>query len=269
MKCVLSQTVFAGTAHIHHGRRLLADLDCNGWPQTGRNKALEAMRRGFAFHIAGDQHLATVVHYGIDNWRDAGFAFCVPSIVNYYPRIWRPLEKPVNPVKSPLEHTGDYLDGLGNRVTMHAYANPKKFVAKLDRVNSTASGHGIVRFNKKSRKIAIECWPRFVDVTEPTARQFPGWPVTVSQFDNDGRAPAAWLPALEFEGITDPVVQVIDDADGGILYTIRVQGNAFRPEVFKQGKYTIRVGEPPGQMQVLKGISSIPEGNAASRKISF
>ena len=47
MKAVLSQTGFCGAAHLHGSRdnRLHADLDSNGWPQTGRNKALQAIRR--------------------------------------------------------------------------------------------------------------------------------------------------------------------------------------------------------------------------------
>src|SRR5690606_19311575 len=46
MKAVLSQTVFANAAHLHgkDSERLIADLDSNGWPQTGRRKALEAIR---------------------------------------------------------------------------------------------------------------------------------------------------------------------------------------------------------------------------------
>ena len=45
MKVALSQTIFAGGAHIH-GKldgRLHADMDSNGWPQTGRNKAIDAL----------------------------------------------------------------------------------------------------------------------------------------------------------------------------------------------------------------------------------
>ena len=47
MKCVLSQTAFCGAVHLHGTpeNRLLADLDCNGWPQSGRRKALAAIRR--------------------------------------------------------------------------------------------------------------------------------------------------------------------------------------------------------------------------------
>ena len=40
MKAVLSQTVFANLAHIHGGKtnRLHADMDSNGWPQTGETR---------------------------------------------------------------------------------------------------------------------------------------------------------------------------------------------------------------------------------------
>ena len=90
MKMALSQTIFANLA-THHGgglQRLMADLDSNGWPQTGRNKALAALRKGFAFHLAGDQHLATIAHHGIDEYDDAIWSFCVPSIANFYPRAY-------------------------------------------------------------------------------------------------------------------------------------------------------------------------------------
>ncbi len=182
MKAVLSQTIFAGGAHIHAGKRLLADLDSNGWPQTGRNKSLAAIRKCDAVMIAGDQHLASVIHHGIDDWKDAGYSFCVPSIVNYYPRKWLPLEKGIDPITDVLEHTGNYYDGFGNKITMHAYANPGEGVEGIkDRVNNGAAGHGIVRFNKKDRSIVMECWPRFVDVSDPDAKQFTGWPVTIHQ----------------------------------------------------------------------------------------
>ncbi|MHC4619670.1 MAG: hypothetical protein ACYTEQ_18135, partial [Planctomycetota bacterium] len=80
MKCVLSQTVFCGSAHLHGRRdyRLLADLDSNGWPKTGRDKALREIRKAFAFMIGGDQHLGTFIHHGIERWNDAGYSFCVP-----------------------------------------------------------------------------------------------------------------------------------------------------------------------------------------------
>ncbi|MDB4286666.1 hypothetical protein N9907_01390, partial [bacterium] len=50
MKSVLSATAFCGAVHIHGApnNRLLADLDSNAWPQTGRNNALREIRRGWA-----------------------------------------------------------------------------------------------------------------------------------------------------------------------------------------------------------------------------
>ena len=211
MKAVLSQTIFAGGAHIH-GRtmdRLVADLDSNGWPQSGRARALREIRRCFGFHIAGDQHLATVIHHGINAWEDACYSFCVPSIVNFYGRWWHPLEEPLNhDDANSLPYTGRYYDGFKNKLTMHAYANPTE-------ENYKAAGYGLVRFKKSTRDITIECWPRHVDVTKPDAKQHPGWPITVNQFDNYQREAIAWLPKLQISGSENPVVQVVDELTGG------------------------------------------------------
>ena len=68
MKVLLSQTVFAGVA-THHGSHdgyLRADLDCGSWPQGPRNRAINIVRRGMPLHINGDQHLTTLVQYGVD-----------------------------------------------------------------------------------------------------------------------------------------------------------------------------------------------------------
>ncbi|MEC8778290.1 MAG: alkaline phosphatase D family protein, partial [Verrucomicrobiota bacterium] len=56
LKVALSQTIFCNLANYHGGNQqyLVADLDSNGWPQAGRNRALAELRRGFVFHYAGD-----------------------------------------------------------------------------------------------------------------------------------------------------------------------------------------------------------------------
>jgi hypothetical protein len=196
IKAVLSQTGFCGGAHLHGSRnnRLHADLDSNGWPQSGRNRALDLIRQARAVHIAGDQHIATLIHHGLREYRDGPWAFVMPAIVNtYYGRWWWPEdEKPgANPIPgSPLPWTGDYLDGFGNKITMVAYANPDRTRARLPTdkkvtknelapMEGWADGWGLVRFHKKSGEVTFECWPRFADVTRPGAKQFPGWPVTV------------------------------------------------------------------------------------------
>jgi hypothetical protein len=254
MKAVLSQTIFAGGAHIHGGNtaRLIADLDSNGWPQAGRARALEEIRRCFAVHIAGDQHLATVIHHGVNHWEDSCVSFCVPSIVNYYGRWWWPLEEPLNhDDNNVLPFTGRYYDGLKNKLTMHAYANPTK-------ENYNAAGYGLVRFNKDTRKIKLECWPRHVDVTKPGTQQHPGWPVTIDQEDNYSRGPLAYLPTLSITGQESPVVQVIDEYLGEVVYTLRIKGKMWRPKVFRDAVYTIKViGD--GVESKIDGVKSVPE----------
>lgn len=260
MKAVLSQTVFANAAHLHgkYDYRLVADLDSNGWPQSGRNRALEEIRRFYGLMIGGDQHLATVIHHGVNQFGDAGYSFCVPSIVNFYNRWWVPDQPPLRSIKGPLPHLGDYLDGLHNKITMHAYANPdparrNKYAGEW---GERADGYGLIRFNMKTRKITMECWPRGVDVTAADAEQYPGWPITIDQQDNYGRDAAAWLPTLQVHGTTDPVVQVWDETYGDLVYSLRIRGNQFRPKVFRNGLYTVKIGQPPDRMRTLPGLAA-------------
>jgi len=245
MKAVLSQTVFAGGAHLHgkHDARLYADLDSNGWPQTGRNKALRAMRKAFAFHLCGDQHLATLIHHGVDDWEDAGWSFCVPSIANLYLRWWAPLEAGYARGPGMPPHLGRFLDGFGNRVTMFAVANPEAGRNGGDKLTTRAAGFGIVEFNKADRTITATCWPRQVDVTAPDAKPYPGWPRTILQTDNYGRKPAGSLPAIAMTKRPNSVVQVVHEGTGDVVYTIRARGDSFRPVVFEPGPYTVHVGE--------------------------
>ncbi len=244
LKAVLSQTAFCGAVHMHGGPngRLLADLDCNGWPQTGRRRALELIRRVRAVHLCGDQHLAVVVKHGLSEPGDGPFGFTSPALVNtIYGRWWHPSAERAGPNAvpgSPLPWTGDYTDGLGNKMRMVAYANP----ADIKDEKQRADGHGLVRFRKKTRQVTFECWPRFADVTQGDKAQFPGWPITVSVDDNDGRKPVAWLPELVVTGAENPVVQVIAQETSEILYCFRITGRSFQPPVFAHGRYTVKIG---------------------------
>ncbi|MBM4000125.1 MAG: hypothetical protein FJ297_11415 [Planctomycetes bacterium] len=263
LKAVLSQTVFANAAHLHgkYDYRLIADLDSNGWPQSGRNRALEEIRRFHGFMIGGDQHLATVIHHGTNAFGDSGYSFCVPSIVNFYNRWWIPDEPPERTIEGPLPHLGDFFDGFGNKVTMHAYANPDE--ARKNRYGGEwggrADGHGLVRFHIPTRKITIECWPRGVDVTRADAEQYPGWPITIDQTDNYGRQATAWLPTVRVSGMSDPVIAVIDETYGDLVYSLRIPGTEFRPKVFRDGSYTIQVGEQPDRMKTIRGVRATIE----------
>ena len=175
MKAVLSATGFCGGAHLHGRRaeRLHADLDSNGWPQHGRNKALSLIQKAGAVHIAGDQHLPTLIHHGIIDYEDGPWAFVVPAIINnYYSRWWWPEdEMPGENNNDLLPWTGRYLDGFKNKITMQAYANPD--------TKSNGAGFGFIRFNIEKNEVTFECWPRESNVLKADAKQFTGWPVTV------------------------------------------------------------------------------------------
>lgn len=259
MKCVLSQTAFCGAVHLHgtEGNRLLADLDCNGWPQTGRNQALQAIRRAWAPHVCGDQHLAVMVKHGIDKFRDGPYGFTAPAIVNtIYGRWWHPEDEQPGPnaiPNSPLKWTGDFEDGLGNLITMLAYANPKDRKDKTKR----ADGHGIVRFDKEQREVTFECWHRFADVTDGDSAQFPGWPITIRMQDNDGRQIVGRLPEVRVDGVSSAVFQVIDDASQEVLYTVRSQNNRFAAPVYSEGSYTVRAGADEPDKVVAQGLKPV------------
>ncbi len=270
MKCVVSQTLFT-MASTHHGSaktRYVADFDANGWPQGKRNLAVDLLRRCFAFHVCGDQHLATLVQYGIDEWRDSGWAYCCPSIANLWPRWWEPKTPALRTLPGvDRPHTGDYFDGFGNRHTVYAHTNPYTTGREPAEFHDRMPGWGLVEFDKDARTITINSWPRMVDPADPAARQYEGWPRTISQTDNYGRAPAAWLPPVDVEGAVDPVVKV-ETAGGEMVYILRIKGTAFQPWVFENGDYTVTVGVPESDTwQRVRTNSGPREGRSPLRVV--
>jgi hypothetical protein len=45
------------------------------------------------------------------------------------------------------------------------------------------------------------------------------------------------------KGLLNPVVDIVDESRGELVYSIRMQGGTFQPKVFAEGMYTIRVSE--------------------------
>ena len=246
IKTVVSQTLFSmGSTHHGPGKTFhYCNFDANGWPQTPRNRAVDLLRQCYALQLCGDQHLASIMQYGIDDRRDAGWAFCVPSIANLYPRWWEPKTPGQNPEPGAQPFTGDFLDGFGNRTSVYAHTNPRPSGREPKELHDRMPGYGIVRFNNTTRDITMECWPRMIDPTDPKSRQYTGWPRTINQLDNYGRNPVAWLPKLQTTGMESPIVQIIADDTKEIVYTLRIKGASFQPKVFKPGTYTIKVGDP-------------------------
>jgi hypothetical protein len=272
MKAVISQTIFTAMATTHGGPGgvLRADHDSNAWPQTARNRAVREMRKAFAFHIAGDQHLPALVHYGVDTHRDSGVAFAGPAVNVGYPRWWEPQLAPWTKARGEAL-TGDFTDHFGHPLTVLAVKNGEKQPRQddvLQFLQDKASGLGLVRFHKRQRTITVECWPFLADVTR-RGTQFPGWPVTLHQLDNYGRAPVAHLPRLKFTGVKHPVVQVFEESTGELVYALRLNGQEFQPHVFAPGTYTVKAGEPEANRWVeTRNLAATP-GNSATLTIKL
>jgi hypothetical protein len=231
---------------MHGGKdsRLLADLDCNGWPQKGRDEALRALRRVQAVHLCGDQHLAVTVKHGIEAFGDGPYSLTSPALVNtIYGRWWHPKDEKAGPnavVGSPLPWTGDFLDGLGNKMSVVAYANPGDVQDERQR----ADGYGVARFHLAKQSVTFECWPRFSDSRKGDGEQFPGWPQTFVLADNDGRKPTGYLPTVDLSAEGDrAIVQVIHEQTGETVYVRRLFGaKEFTPPVFAAGTFAVKIG---------------------------
>ena len=265
MKVLLSQTLFAGVPTHHGGNKefLYGDLDSGGWPQTPRDKLVDFLRRCSAFHICGDQHVPFLVQYGLEGFQDSGWAHCTPAITVGYQRRFHPdqLGWPVTARPShDLPNTGAYTDEFGNKNYVFAVGNPEddtRSDLRYMRAHLSASGYSVITFDQKSREITIESFRFLADVADPGIEdnQFPGWPLTISQFDCAGLDSGYALPTLELEGLKDAVVEVIREDTGKIESIVRITGSEFIPKVYKPGTFTLRVGDP--EMGLWKEITGV------------
>jgi hypothetical protein len=91
----------------------------------------------------------------------------------------------------------------------------------------------------------MDCYKLLFDAKAPKKEdQFPGWPRTVNMKEMYGRKAAAYLPEITVTGLSgNPVFQIINSA-GKVVYTIRSASKSFRPKVFVNGKYSVKVGNP-------------------------
>jgi len=276
MKCVLSQTIFAGAATHHSSDKefLIGDLDSGGWPKQKRDKALNIIRKAFAYHICGDTHLTSIVQYGINSQRDAGWAFCTPAISVGYERRFLPdtLGYPVvNRPSHNLPNTGEYTDFFKNYMYVYAVGNPVWNTADANRyqvAQNRSSGFGITVFNQIERTIesvAIKFLP--VASTIDSMKYFDGWPLKVHQLDNYGRKAFANLPEIDVENTENTVIEITNEATGELEYCVRMKGKTFIPKVFSNTTYTIKLTDTETNLSfVAKNVGILKPGGKATIK---
>ena len=248
--------------------RLVTDFDSDGWPQVGRDRALELFRKAFATHIAGDQHLGSTIHYGIDDYGDAGYAIISPAVGNLWSRRWHPPVEGRNRQEGWPGYLGDFEDGFGNKITVHAVANPHKTAIEPVRQHEKATGYSVIKFIKSSRDIELTNWPYYAG--PGNGEPFPFWPVHINQLDNYGKTATHWLPELRVSGMKNPVVKVYREINGELIYSIRINGENFQPKVFSLGRYRIEVGEPDeDRWQLFEGVFATSFPERAPMEIDF
>jgi alkaline phosphatase D len=270
----------------------LNDQDTHGWPLHRRNEAWELLRASRMFQLAGDQHLAVVAHHGVSAPRDAGFSFTAPAISNFFPRSWDPVNNATGKTSTISPYKGDFFfNGVGtlpDGVTPNLTANFPAHMAVLAAANAAeyhnqslginpptlhdrAPGYGITRINKSTRRITFECWPLHADPGFPqTGGQYPDWPITISQTDNDGRVPTGHLERIDTHWRNNAVIRVFDESDDSLLYAMRIRGNLFRPPVFDNSKtYRVEIAYDDGPVaETLRALAPVAMGPPAIHSFS-
>ncbi len=197
-KIVLSQTPWVNVATLPPGRddgvvpRLTihrageyaegdepaADTDSGGWPQSARTRAVRTLARADALHLCGDQHLGSLVQYGVDDHRDGTFAFTPPAVANTWPRRWMPARAGGGSWEGSPRYAGDYEDGFGNLMTVFAVTNPVDRRLEPRRLFDLSPGYGIVDVDPIDGSLVLEAWPRWADPADDS-EQYDGFPFVI------------------------------------------------------------------------------------------
>jgi hypothetical protein len=159
---VLSQSPFVNVGNYEPS---YGDMDSNGWPQSARNRALEAIVPSGAVMISGDIHYGTLLQHGINAWGDGPWSYSTPTFGSKANRIWKPSVPAQGRAIPGIEGSGNHHDRFGNKLTL---------AAKADGV----VGYGIILLDKQKREITFEIHP-FDQKREPDPRPIPGWPMTI------------------------------------------------------------------------------------------
>ena len=64
-------------------------------------------------------------------------------------------------------------------------------------------------------------------------------------------------------------MQVIEEATGDILYTVRVQGDRFRPRVYAAGNYTVKIGREKPDAKTITGLEAGEKASVGQRTVEL
>ena len=162
LAAVLSQSPFC---NIGNYDTTYGDMDANGWPQTARNRAIEAIAPSRAVMISGDIHFGTLHQHGVTKWGDGPWGYSLPAFSSKQNRSWRPATPPQGRVVADVVGSGNHHDRFGNKIsvagTAHGY-----------------NGYGIVEFRKEQRQIVLHLHTMNQD-RRPSGEKVPGWPLII------------------------------------------------------------------------------------------
>ncbi|MHC4833381.1 MAG: alkaline phosphatase D family protein [Planctomycetota bacterium] len=140
----------------------VADADTHGWPQPARTRAVRMIADADALHLAGDQHLATLVQYGLEAFRDGPWVLTAPAIANTWPRRWMPREAGEDPLPGMPRGGGDFEDAFGNPMTVWRVANPTRRGIAPERLHDLSPGFATVEFEPDSGETRVSARPRLL-----------------------------------------------------------------------------------------------------------
>jgi hypothetical protein len=158
------------------------DYDSNGWPQSKRDLAVDLITRAGALHVTGDQHLGSTGQYGVAAFNDSAWWISSPAIANLWPRRWFPKDGGNKRRKGAPKFTGEFEEGFGNKITVHAVANPYDTDREPARLYDKAVGYSILTLHRKDGRITLANWPyqSAPGNAAPNRQPYPGWPITIN-----------------------------------------------------------------------------------------
>ncbi len=252
------------------GDERVSDMDSNAWPQNKRDDALKILRKGYSLHLNGDQHLASITQYGIDDFCDAGYQFTVPALSNIWPRRWwPPVSGDHQPVPDQPAYTGKFKDAFDNPMYVMAVANPRKTGMRPAELYDRAPGYGVITFDKRKRKVKMECWPRHINPELEPHGQYKGWPLSIDQINSYHPGNARYLPVLKITSEAKPIVRVTHEETGELDHVLRIGDDKYQPVVSSKGTYTVEIVDDVNKRErKLTGLEAVVD-NKKQRSVEL